>query len=57
MAHRLDEFESHASECVRLANETVDETVQADLLRLRQNYLATADRLRQMGFAIAGSAD
>lgn len=34
-----------AAECVRLANLTGDQIVQADILKLRQSYLQTAERL------------
>lgn len=34
-----------ASECARFANLTPDETLRAELLRLRQRYLAEAARL------------
>ena len=50
MPYSVTDFQNHAEECVRLANSTADEVVQHDLLKLRQNYLATAERLRQQGF-------
>lgn len=40
-------YEARAQECVRLANQSQDRMVQTELLRLRQTYLAIADRLRQ----------
>ena len=39
-------YEARAQECVRLANQAVDRMVQMELLRLRQTYLAIAERLR-----------
>jgi len=38
-------YAKRAAECVRLANLTIDEMVQAELLRLRQMYLQTAEKL------------
>ncbi len=40
-------YETRAQECVRLANQSQDRMVQTELLRLRQTYLAIADRLRR----------
>ena len=39
------DFAKRAAECVRLANLTLDQMVQVELLRLRQTYLKTAERL------------
>ena len=45
-------YEARAQECVRLANQAGDPMVQMELLRLRQTYLAIAERLhRQCGDA------
>jgi hypothetical protein len=41
-------YEGRAEECVRLANVAQDKMVQAELLRLRQNYLDIASRLRTL---------
>lgn len=50
-------YEARARECVRLANQAADRMVQMELLRLRQTYLAIADRLlRQSGDQTAGPA-
>jgi hypothetical protein len=40
--------EAHAQECVRLANLSKDEVVRAELLKLRQDYLRSAERLRAL---------
>ena len=40
--------EGHAEECVRLANMTNDDVVRAELLKLRQVYLRSAERLRAL---------
>lgn len=37
-----------AEECVQLANRTKDDTLRADMLILRQKYLKTAERLREV---------
>lgn len=42
-------YEARARECVRLANQSQDRMLQAELLRLRQTYLAIAERLRRHG--------
>jgi len=42
-------YEARAQECVRLANQSLDRMVQIELLRLRQTYLAIAERLRRHG--------
>jgi hypothetical protein len=42
-------YAKHAEECVRLANLTTDNLIQKELLTLRQSYLQTAERLRQLG--------
>ncbi|HSM96028.1 MAG TPA: hypothetical protein VLT91_08295 [Rhizomicrobium sp.] len=40
--------ESHAEECVRLANLSRDDVVRAELLKLRQGFLRSAERLRAL---------
>lgn len=40
--------EAHAEECVRLANMAKDDVVRAELLKLRQSYLRSAERLRAL---------
>jgi hypothetical protein len=45
MPHGALDYAKRAAECVRLANLTIDEMVQGELLRLRQVYLRTAERL------------
>lgn len=40
-------YESRAEECVRLANMTRDEMIQAELLKLRQTYLKIANSLNE----------
>lgn len=40
-------YEDRAEECVRLANATTDQMIQLEILRLRQNYLQVAERLRE----------
>lgn len=44
-------YEARAQECVRLANQAMDRMVQMELLRLRQTYLAIADRLHRQSAA------
>lgn len=44
-------YEARAQECVRLANQSRDQMLQTELLRLRQIYLAIAERLRRHGQA------
>ena len=38
-------YARRAAECARLANHTRDELIRGELLRLRQGYLRTAERL------------
>lgn len=45
MPHSALGYARRAAECARLANETTDQMVQTELLRLRQTYLQTAARL------------
>ena len=45
MPHSALDFAKRAAECARLASLTVDQMVQVELLRLRQTYLQTAERL------------
>jgi len=40
--------EARAEECVRLANLSTDDVVRAELLRLRQTFLRSAERLRAL---------
>jgi hypothetical protein len=49
-------YERRAEECVRLANQTQDQLIQAELLKLRQTYLQIALRLRSLSND-SGSAD
>ena len=42
-------FEARAEQCVKFANATKDQTLQADLLLLRQRYLETARKIRTTG--------
>ena len=45
----MPEFqEAHAEECVRLANLSKDDVVRSELLRLRQTFLRSAERLRAL---------
>lgn len=44
-------YEARAQECARLANQAMDRMVQMELLRLRQTYLAIADRLHRQSAA------
>jgi hypothetical protein len=46
MPYSAEGYESRAEECVRLANQAADQMIQQMLLQLRQEYLATAARLR-----------
>jgi len=50
MPSNIKGCENHAEECARPANQTNDEVVRADLLKLRQTDLAIAKRLRKFGF-------
>jgi hypothetical protein len=45
MPHSATAYAKRAEECVRLANLTADEFLQAELLRLRQSYLRIAEKL------------
>ncbi len=45
MPYSAHGYRIRAVECVRLANLTKEEILQAAILRLRQDYLQTADRL------------
>lgn len=45
MPHSALGYAKRAAECVRLANLTADQMVQAELLKLRQFYLHIAGRL------------
>lgn len=45
MPHSALDYAKRAPECVRLANLSLDDMVQVELLRLRQVYLAIASRL------------
>lgn len=48
MPYSSNGYEERAEECVRLANMAKDKMVQADLLKLRQTYLAVAKRLKEL---------
>jgi hypothetical protein len=48
MPYTASGYEQRAEECVRLANLTTDDLVRQQLLSLRQSYLQTAARLRQL---------
>ena len=50
MSYTVGDFERRAEECARLAALASDHIVRSDLLRLRQDYLSTATRLREYGF-------
>ena len=43
-----EQQEAHAKECVRLANLSKEEVIRAELLKLRQLYLRSAERLRAL---------
>jgi hypothetical protein len=49
MTYSAKGYESRAEECVRLANQSRDELVQQELLKLRQIYLQIAKRLQALG--------
>lgn len=51
MPYGPDGYQARAQECVRLANQAMDPMVQMELLRLRQTYLAIADRLYRQSAA------
>jgi hypothetical protein len=46
MSYSIKGYEMRAQECVTLANQTTDQLVQMELLKLRQTYLTIAERLR-----------
>jgi hypothetical protein len=48
VSYDINGYEARAEECVRLANQTKDEMIQRELLLLRQTYLRTAARLREL---------
>ena len=48
MPDAIQGYEARADEAARLANLTEDEILRAQLLTLRQQYLATAERLRAL---------
>jgi hypothetical protein len=48
MSYSVDAYILRAEECVRLANLAVDDLIRNELLNLRQTYLRTAERLRQL---------
>ena len=50
MPHSVEGYEGRAHECVRLANQTDDELIRGELLKLRQAYLHVARRLHEQGF-------
>jgi hypothetical protein len=45
MVYSAESFIARAEECVRLAALTRDDLVRQELLRLRESYLHTAERL------------
>ena len=45
MSQTAEAYRTRAEECVRLANLAKDEMIERRLLELRQEYLATAERL------------
>jgi hypothetical protein len=45
MVYSAESFIARAEECVRLAGLTRDDLVREELLRLRESYLQTAERL------------
>jgi hypothetical protein len=47
--YQPDDYRKRAEECVKLANQTSDDLIQRELLKLRQTYLQVAERLRQLG--------
>ena len=48
MLYNAESFIARAEECVRLANAAKDDLIRKELLQLRQSYLQTAERLRQI---------
>lgn len=40
--------EAHAEECARLANLSKDDVIRSELLKLRQSFLRSAERLRAL---------
>ena len=48
MPYDANDYGVRAEECVRLANLTKDETIQRELLSLRQTYLSRAEKLREI---------
>lgn len=52
--YSIEGYEDRAHECVRLANDTADQMVRGELLKLRQTYLTIAARLRSQGFETDG---
>jgi len=54
MPYSAESYVKRAEECVRLANFTGDQIVQADILKLRQNYLRTAERFGSSKPALQG---
>ena len=48
MSHTVEGFIFRAEECVRLANLTKDGMIQREILTLRQTFLKTAERLREL---------
>lgn len=46
--YTANRYENRAEECVRLANLAEDELIRIELLTLRQTYLRTAERLKQI---------
>jgi len=50
MSYSVTGYEERAQECVKFANQTADQLIRSELLRLRQTYLTIAKRLREQGF-------
>jgi hypothetical protein len=48
MTYSLSGYRARAEECVRLANNTKDAMISAELLKLRQTYLKIAGELGEM---------
>ena len=48
MSYAVEALIFRAEECVRLANLTKDGMIQREILTLRQTFLKTAERLREL---------
>ncbi len=49
MPYTATSYEVCAEKCVKLANLAINQVVRADILKLRQSYLHSAQRLRATG--------